>query len=238
MNETSNWQEMKAGILDYMTLIVALIPIGILFGALATNKGLSVLEAGMVSVFVFAGASQFVALELWAEPAPILLLCATVFIVNIRHTLMGLSLARHMDQFHGPAKWLSLFFLTDEAWALCERRVLRKPLHPAYYIGVACSLWVFWVSTTIIGALLGQVIGNPAVIGLDFAFAALFLSILTGFWRGAHSGLILAASGLVSAFAKQFLDGAWYIVLGGLAGMVMAVGHYYWQARSSGKEGA
>lgn len=232
MAHSPGWRELRDGIMDYMTLIVALVPIGVLFGALATNKGLSVLEATMISAFVFAGASQFVALELWADPAPILVLTATVFIVNIRHTLMGLSLARHMDGFYGPVKWTSLFFLTDEAWALCERRVQRRKLHAAYYIGVAVSLWVFWVGTTIVGAMLGRAIGDPALIGLDFAFAALFLVILSGFWKGPRSGFILAASGLVSVLSKQAFDGAWYIVLGGMAGMAVAVVQHRWKVQS------
>ena len=75
---------------------------------------------------------------------------------------------------------------------------------------------------TVIGAMVGRGLGDPAAYGFDFAFSALFIAILAGFWRGPRTGAILAASGAVSALAKLFVPGAWYIVLGGLAGVIAA----------------
>src|SRR5262245_33393934 len=95
--------EFAQGVIDIAPVVVAACPIGLLWGTLAEGKGLSPLEAGLMSVTVFAGAAQFVAIELWRDPAPWLFLAVTVFIVNIRHVLLGASLARHMEAI--PQAW-------------------------------------------------------------------------------------------------------------------------------------
>ncbi|MGH6855990.1 MAG: AzlC family ABC transporter permease, partial [Aestuariivirga sp.] len=81
------------------------------------RQGVSPLEAGLTSATIFAGAAQFVAIELWREPAPWLLLTVTVFIVNIRHILMGASLSRHMGRIDRRWRPLLLFGMADENWA-------------------------------------------------------------------------------------------------------------------------
>jgi 4-azaleucine resistance transporter AzlC len=214
--------EFVQGLTDIVPVIVAACPIGLLWGTLAVGKGLSTLEAGLMSAAVFAGAAQFVALELWSDPAPWLFLTLTVFIVNIRHLLMGASLARHMGAI--PSQWRApiLFLMADENWAFCERRALTRPLTLQYYLGLGLPMVVVWVTSTIIGALAGQLLGDPKAYGFDFAMAAMFIAILAGFWKGPRTGVVLATSAAVAAIAKLAIGGAWFIVLGGIAGAVVA----------------
>ena len=77
-------------------MMVAYVPIGLLWGTLAAGKGFSALEAMLMSIFVYAGASQFVAVDMWREPVPLVLLIATTLVVNLRHVLMSASLSRHI----------------------------------------------------------------------------------------------------------------------------------------------
>jgi len=196
--------------------------VGMLWGTLAAGKGLSPLEAGLMSLTVFAGAAQFVAIELWSDPTPWLLLTVTVFIVNIRHVLMGASLSRHMGNM---PSWRAplLSKMADENWAFSERRALTQPLTMAYYLGLALPMVATWRIATVIGALAGAWLTNPAAYGFDIAFSALFIGILAGFWKGSKTGAVLAASGGVAGLSKLTIPGAWYIVLGGLAGVLVAV---------------
>ena len=60
------------------------------------------------------------------------------------------------------------------------------------------------------------------MIGLDFAFAAMFISILMGFWKGPRTGAVIAVSGFVAVLAKIYISGGWYILLGGIAGVAAA----------------
>lgn len=222
MQPASSRSEFVQGLTDIIPVIVAACPIALLWGTLAVGKGLSTLEAGLMSAAVFAGAAQFVAIELWSDPVPWLFLTVAVFIVNIRHVLMGASLARHMGDI--PSGWRApiMFLMADENWAFCERRALKQPLTLAYYLGLGLPMIVVWVSCTIIGALAGQLLGDPKVYGFDFAMAAMFIAILAGFWKGPRTAAVLATSAAVAAVAKIMIGGAWFIVLGGVAGAAVA----------------
>jgi 4-azaleucine resistance transporter AzlC len=216
--------DFKQGLIDIVPIVVAAIPIGLLWGTLAAGKGLSPLEAGIMSASIFAGAAQYVALDLWRDPVPWILLTFTIFIVNVRHVLMGASLVRHMD--HIPKGWRAplLFMMADENWAFSERRALTQPLTLGYYLGLGLPMVATWISTSVIGAVVGNRLGEPAVYGFDFAFSALFIGILAGFWKGPKTGAILAASAAVAAIVKLIMpDQAWHIILGGIAGVIVAV---------------
>ncbi len=88
----------RQGFKDISPIMVAYVPIGLLWGTLAAGKGFSALEAMLTSVLIYAGASQFVAVDMWRDPAPALLLTVTALVVNLRHFLMSASLSRHIGE--------------------------------------------------------------------------------------------------------------------------------------------
>lgn len=119
-----------------------------------------------------------------------------------------------------------LFWLTDEAWALIERRALTHPISASYFAGVAIPLWPTWFCFAALGSWLGSTLGDTTRFGLDFAFAALFIAVLAGFWKGPRTALVLATSAAVAVAVKLLVPGAWYIILGGISGMLVAVVGY------------
>ena len=214
--------DLKAGVADSWAMCLAYAPIAMLWGTLAATKGFSPLEAMLMSALVYAGASQFVAIEMWVQPLPIFLMVFTIFVINLRHVLYAASISRHMGGIEKKLHPLLMYVLTDEAWALLERRALTQPLTLGYYIGVAVPLWPTWFLFSAIGAVLGAALPDPALVGLDFAFAAMFIAILAGFWKGPRTGAVIISSAVVAIAAKSYLSGAWYIVIGGLAGVAVA----------------
>jgi 4-azaleucine resistance transporter AzlC len=214
--------DFRQGLRDIAPVVVAEAPIGLLWGTLAVAKGLWPVEAALTSAAVFAGAAQFVAIELWRDPVPWLLLTVTAFIVNIRHVLMGASLSRHLGHIDKGWRPLLMFLMADENWAFSERRALTAPLTLAYYAGLAVPMIIVWTASSGIGALAGRSLGDPAAFGFDFAFSAVFIGILAGFWKGPRTGAVLGASALSAALSNLYVPGVWYIVIGGLAGVAAA----------------
>lgn len=215
--------EFHGGMRAIAPLIAAVIPIGAVFGALAVTKGLSPLEATLMSVLVFAGGSQFVAMDIWIHPASWAGVGFAALLVNIRHVLMSASIATAMPGFGGMQKVASMLFLADEIWAMAEFRARRTRLTPAWYAGLVLPFYGAWVLSTLAGASLGRLIGEPAVLGLDFAFPAVFIVLLTGFWKGRQTGMVLVASGATAVLVHQWVPGVWYIAAGALAGLATAL---------------
>jgi 4-azaleucine resistance transporter AzlC len=219
--DTAGRGDFAAGVLTILPLLVAVVVYGLLFGTLAAQKGLSPLEVAIMSATVFAGASQFVAVEIWTSPPAVVLLAATALMVNLRHVLMGAALAPFLKGWPRGATALSLYMMADENWAFALRRGATAPLTPAYYLGLALPLYFGWIVCTFFGTIFGGVLQDPARYGLDFAFTAVFLTLLVGMWQGRRSLLPWAASAVVATAAYAWLPGVWYIALGGLAGTLV-----------------
>ncbi|OJY35978.1 MAG: branched-chain amino acid ABC transporter permease [Rhizobiales bacterium 65-9] len=215
-------RDTRAGFADIWPIAVAAVPIGLVFGALASAKGLSPLEATLMSLLVFAGGAQFAALEIWTTPAPILLLAFSTLLINARHILMGASLAPKMKTMPLPQRLFGLYFLTDEAWALAERRALTKPISFSYWMAVAILLPGAWVGATAIGAGLGALLGDPKRFGADFAFTALFIALIAAFWKGRSTAIVIVAAGAASAIVYRTIGTPWHVVAGALAGIAAA----------------
>ncbi|MDQ0315271.1 AzlC family ABC transporter permease [Amorphus orientalis] len=214
--------DLASGALAILPIAGAAIPFGVLWGALAAQKGLSPLEALMMSAVVLAGASQFVAIDLWAHPIPIATVVVATFLVNTRHILMGTSLLPKMDAF--PKRWkpVALFFLVDEVWALAEKRAREGPLTPAYYAGMAAVISSAWLAWTTLGALLGAGVGDPTRYGFDFAFTALFIGLLMSFRATPGFVTVVVAAAAGSTLVHLVAPGPLAIAAGAVAGVAAA----------------
>lgn len=220
-----SWKsEYLAGLKTIAPVLVAAMPIGLVFGAVAVSKGLSPLETVLMSALVFAGGSQFVAMDIWMHPASWTTLGFAALLVNVRHVLMGASLGRKMGAFRPWQKYLGALVMADENWAMAEARARKARLTPAFFAGLSILFYLNWLVCSLAGALLGAFLGDPALIGLDFVFPAVFIALVMSFWKGPATGLVLVASALASITVYLTLPGAWYIAAGAAAGLVAAFG--------------
>ncbi len=194
---------------------------GVVFGILARQAGLSPAEAVLMSGTVFAGASQLVAMELWRAPLPVLEILLTTLIINLRHVLMGAALQPWFAHLGALRRYGSVFFLTDESWALTLDELEHGSHDAAFLLGSGVTCYITWLSATVIGQSLGAAIPNPARWGLDFASYAVFLALLVGMWRGKSSLLPWVVAAVVALVAARLLPGKWYVLLGGLAGSLV-----------------
>ncbi|RQG92294.1 AzlC family ABC transporter permease [Natrarchaeobius chitinivorans] len=199
---------------------------GIAFGVLANQAGLSVAEAALMSATVLAGASQIVAVELWADPIPVAAIVVTVFAINLRYSLMGAALQPWFRHLSPKEIYGSLFFMADENWALTMRDLTAGNGRGAFLLGSGIAIWVFWVAATIVGALAGGIVGDPTRYGFDFILAAVFVALAAELWEGRSSLAPWVVALGVSVVAAELVPGRWYILLGGLAAAVVEVIRY------------
>ncbi len=177
---TLNKREFLHGARDTLPMIVGAIPFGILFGALATAAGLSVYATMGMSLFVFAGSSQFVAATLIGQGVGVAVIVITTFFVNLRHALYSASLG---GSFRGlKQKWLIPlgFLLTDETYAVVIKRVNESPdkQHHWYCLGSSVAMYINWQVCTMIGIMAGGALENMADWGLEFAMIVTFIGIV------------------------------------------------------------
>lgn len=223
MSGSSGLQEFWGGMRSISPLIATVVPIGLVFGAVAATKSLSLAEAGLMSALVFAGGSQFVAMDIWTHPASWTGLGFAALLVNIRHVLMSASLGTKMQAFTPRSRVLSMLFLADEIWAMAELRAKAARLAPVWFAGLVVPFYLAWVLSSVAGAALGAFLGDPVVLGLDFAFPAVFIVLVMGFWKGPETGAVLLASGAAAVATQHFVPGVWYIAAGALAGVLVGL---------------
>ncbi|WP_428242092.1 AzlC family ABC transporter permease [Gynuella sp.] len=171
-----------SGARDTIPLVIAAMPFGLVFGALAISSGFSATFTMAMSIFVFAGASQFIAISLLASAAAFPIVLITVFIVNLRHLLYSASLMNDMHTLAGWAKPILSFWMTDETFAVVTNRRLKYPKSPGlfwYYLGSALFMYLNWQLFTWVGIHAGERIPDINKWGLDVAMVVAFIGIVT-----------------------------------------------------------
>ena len=206
---------------------VAGFAIGLVFGVLAGQAGLSAAETVLMSALVFSGATQFVVLGLWAAPLPVAAIVLTTLVVNLRYVLMSATLAPWFSGLSRPKAYGSIFFLADENWALAMGEHAKGRRDAAFLIGGGLAMFVSWTVSSLVGRTVGGALEDPARWGLDFAFTAVFLALFAGLWRGRKSDLLpWVVAAAVAVAAHLLLPGQWYVLLGGLAGSLAGAARY------------
>jgi 4-azaleucine resistance transporter AzlC len=153
------------------------IAIGIPFGLLVVKAGYPWWLAPVMSVLMYAGAGQYVAIGLFSAGASLSTLLVTTLLVNIRHIVYGLSL---ITPFKGTGRWKPylIFALTDETYALMTGCEPPEGANPGSFYGLIAVLdHLYWITGTVIGAAAGSLIPFPLE-GVDFALTALFVVLL------------------------------------------------------------
>ena len=213
----------RAGVMDAVPMMAAVIPFSLIFGAASVAAGYSLFETVLTSATVFGGASQFVFIEVNGLGVPAWSVVLAVFAVNFRHILYSASVGRLLDRFGGVRQYLGFFFLTDLQWAATEQRADKKlEVTPAWYFGYALPLYGLWVVMTGVGAFFGAFIDDPARYGFDFLIPIYFLIILIGFRKRTNFFPVLIVSALASYVLFQTVGPPWHISIGALAGIAVA----------------
>lgn len=207
------------GVRMFFPVAISIAAYGVVWGVLAGQAGLSVLEVALMSGLVFAGASQFVALDMWSlGNLPILSIIIAAGIVNLRMLLMSATLRPLVGHLSLPKQLGAMFFVSDEQWAMTMAQMQKGGGTVAFLLGTGALSWFAWMGSTLCGRVLGAFIDDPTKYGLDFAFTATFLALLLGMWRGRGDLIPWIVGALAAILTSKLIEGNWYIIVGGLVG--------------------
>ncbi len=204
---------------DTLPLLIGLIPFGLAYGVSSTGAGLSLFETWLMSAIVFAGSSQFAAVQLLAAGAAPGLIVMSALLINLRHLLMGASLAPYLNGLHPRGRAGLAFFLTDEAYSLTMARFLRSGPDYRYQAWASLSIYFGWMATSVSGWILGRSLPDPMSWGLDFAMPLTFLGILASQVTDRASAAAAVTGGLAAVVGFFWLPGQLYLVAAAAVGV-------------------
>ena len=213
-----------AGLTASLPIVVGYFPIAFSFGIAATRAGFTATEAFALSLFIYAGASQFLALALLTSGAPVLISAFTLIAMNLRHVLYGPALMKAAGSEASTRKaWAWGFGLTDEVFGQALGSLARgQPFSEKFMFGLGLGAYASWLAGTAAGAVAGggALDGWPAVsAGLGFMLPALFLALLLSLITRRHLPVVAVAA-VATVAGTLAISVASGILLGMLAGAV------------------
>lgn len=212
----------KAAFPFTLPVMAGYVCIGIAFGIMLRAVGYGVLWAAAMSVFVFTGAGQIMAVPLLAAGTPLAEVALLTVVIDLRHLFYGLSMLDKFKTLPWRRKLYLIFALSDETYALLAGVAPPEGMEAGrFYTAIAALDQSYWVIGSIAGSLFGSLI-TMNFTGMDFAMTALFLAIATEQWRE-KSNRLPALVGLCAPLVALALVGADNMLVPALAAVLAGI---------------
>ncbi|WP_136636592.1 AzlC family ABC transporter permease [Pseudooceanicola onchidii] len=231
--QAAYWQ----GFRDGLPFLLVIMPFSVLFGVVATEAGLNVLEALTFSVVVIAGAAQFTALHLLQNDTPTLIVILSALAVNLRMAMYSASLTPHLGAAPIWQRALVAYFTVDQSYALSivtfdKRKDWGVAQKVAYFFGTVTPICPMWYLMTIVGALIGSTI--PPEFALDFALPITFIAMIAPMLRSVPH-LIAAGASVTGSLLLAGLPLNMGLLLAAVIGMAAGAQAEVWMSRKTGE---
>ena len=198
---------------------------GIAFGILARKAGLTPFDVGLMSLLVYAGASQFLAVEMLLKGTAGISIVIATFFLNLRHLLMSSHLSLFLKKARLFPVTLLSAQLTDESFAVAVSTLDDvKEDRPQYLFGLQITSHLAWLAGSVAGAFFGSLVKSTEY-GFPFALPAMFICLLVFQIKSSLHFLMIFVAGISALIFRWLIPGNWYIVLAALvtAGIGIAV---------------
>jgi 4-azaleucine resistance transporter AzlC len=216
-----------------MPIVLGYVPIGFAFGVLAQKAGISALHAILMSVLVYAGSAQLVAVGLINANTPPLSMVLTTFVVNLRHMLMSAALSPYLADWRPVEIAAFTYELTDETFAVHAARFDTGEWEKSVALTTNVVAQGSWVLGTGLGAVAGQAVSDVRPWGLDYALPAMFIALLVLQIKDKAHILVAVFSGLLALGLHLAGAGQWSVIITTVVGAAVGVGFETWTRRRS-----
>ena len=237
MNELSTQANTKEfwqnSVTTALPVVMGYLPIGFAYGVLAINAGLTVFQTVLMSIIVFAGSAQLIAVSLFAQMLHPLSIIATTFIVNLRHLLMSAALAPHMRNWKQSQVAFFSFELTDESFGLHSLRFDQGNNQPNSSITINMICQSAWVLGSFLGAVAGNLIQDVRPFALDYALPAMFIALLIMQIKHRTHLIIAGISAILSLILWQLGATQWHVILATVISATIGAGVETWKNQQS-----
>lgn len=210
--------QFRKGLLHGIPIALGYLSVSFGFGIMAVQKGLSVLEAVMISVTNLTSAGQAAGVDIIAASGTIFEMILTQLIINIRYSLMGISLSQKLDKsFTTPHRLAASFGITDEIFAVSSAQI--HPVTPAYMYGLILISFLGWGTGTLLGAAAGEILPAMITEAMGIVLYGMFIAIIIPPSRKEKSILIVVAIAAVISILFKYVFTA---ISGGFAVIISA----------------
>jgi len=201
-----------AGLRAGIPVIFGFVPVGIAFAIMARQAGFTVWQTCGMSIFVFAGASQMMAVGMFAQGAGLLAMILATFILNLRHVIMGTCIMNRMSDGTPLSRALVSYGVTDEGFAIFTTEK-KENCTLMFFFGLLITTYLSWQAGTFIGAVASNFLPEILSASLGIALYAMFIGLLTpnltGNWK---LGALVALTAVCNSILSQLMAASWAMI--------------------------
>ena len=221
------------GMVQAVPIVLGYIPVGFAYGVLAQKAGLSPFNTLLMSIIVYAGSAQLIAVGLISSGLTPLSIIITTFIVNLRHMLMSAALSPHLQSWRKSELAAFAYELTDESFALHATRIDGQERPKSETLAINVTAQASWVLGTALGIFGGQMIAEIEPFALDYALPAMFIALLVMQIKNKVQVIVAVLAGAFSL--GLFLIGfqQWYVIIATILAATLGVVLEKWTKRPS-----
>ena len=201
------------GVRAALPVILGFVPVGIAYAVMAHDAGFSALETVLMSLLVFAGASQMMAVGMYAQGAGLVAMITAAFIINLRHVIMSTCVFNRMGSTPLALRIISSAGVTDETFAIFTTSD-EKRCTPAFFLGLVSVAYLSWAMGSLIGALASEALPALVSASLGIAMYAMFIGLLVPSLRGnGRLALLVMITACVNTALSQVMSSSWALIV-------------------------
>ena len=213
MAKNSRMAQYKNGLSAGIPVILGFVPVGIAYAIMARQAGFSVAQTCGMSVAVFAGASQMMAVGMYVQGASVIAMILATFILNLRHLIMSTCVVNRMKKERTGIKMLAAFGVTDESFAIFTT-IKKEKASVWFFLGLITVTYSSWNVGTLIGAVASEFLPEIITASLGIALYAMFIGILApNLKHNGKLGALVLLTAVCNSILTQFIPSSWALIV-------------------------